>query len=426
MKNLKAFSFLLIIFLILSALSGCVSAESKSVEKQGALGGNSTEKDNTVKGPIKIGVVIPLSGPSAQIGEQVKRGYDLASEKINASGGVKAFGGAKIEFVYSDHTGQPDVGAREAQRLLKDEKVVMLTGSYESGVTMAVAQASERLGVPYLVPYSAGNIITESGFKYTFRTRPPSKVWVETQFNFLKYLNKEKGKNIKKVAALWEDGAWGQGTVKDIKVIGEKQGMEVVADVSFRSGSQDLSTQLTKVKASGADAIIAASYLNDTMKAQQTMASLNYKRPYISIGTTEVHDNFFQLGDLAEGQVGSTAWLPDISEKAAEVGKEFEAKFGNPMNDDAAYAYSAAYIILEALEKSGSIDKSKLTETFKSTEFTSPDANIIPTKEGKITFNENGQADALIMIAQAQKGKWVTVWPSDYASKEFIDSQWSK
>lgn len=426
MKKMKGLSFILTLFLIVALLAGCVSSQPNQEATTEASSNSSSSEQTTVKGPIKIGAVIPLTGASSQIGEQVKKGYELAEEKINANGGVKAFDGAKIEFVYADHTGKPDVGAREAQRLFNDEKVVMLTGSYESGVTMAVAQASERLGVPYLVPYSAGNTITESGFKYTFRTRPPSKVWVEAQYNFLKYLNSDKGKNITKVAALWEDGAWGQGAGKDINTIGADLGMELVTDVSFRSGSQDLSTQLTKIKASGADAILAASYLNDTMKAQQTMESLDFKRPYITIGTTEVHDDFFQLGDLAEGQVGSTAWLPDISEIATSVGQEFKEKYGNSMNDDAAYAYSAAYIILEALEKTGSIDKAKLTETFRTTEFTSPDANIIPTKEGKIKFNEKGQADALIMIAQAQNGEWVTVWPSNYASKEFIDSQWFK
>ncbi|MBU8918847.1 ABC transporter substrate-binding protein [Neobacillus sp. 114] len=427
MRKMKSLITLTILILLLSSLAACVRPESQSSSSKSTDGKSTKVNSNEkIEGPIKVGVVIPLSGPSSQIGEQVKKGYELALEKINASGGVKALNGAKLEFVYADHTGKPDVGAREAQRLVNDEKVVMLTGSYESGVTMAVAQAAERMGVPYLVPYSAGNIITESGFKNTFRTRPPSKVWVETQYEFLKYLNDNFSKNITKVASLWEDGAWGQGTGTDIKEIGKKYGLDIVADVSFRSGSQDLSTQLTKIKSSGANAILAASYLNDTMKAQQTMASLNFQRPYLSIGTTEVHDDFFQLGKLAEGQVGSTAWLPDISEIAKKVGEEFQAKFGNAMNDDAAYAYSASYIIHEALEKSASIDSKQLRDTFATTEFTSPDANIIPTKEGKIKFNEKGQADALIMIGQAQEGKWVTIWPEKYASKKFVDSQWFK
>lgn len=426
MRNVKGLLSTIFIALVM-ILSGCVSTQP-TTSNTGTTGSNSSNSETTTGenvDVVKIGVVIPLTGASSQIGAQVQKGYDLAEEKINAAGGIESLGGAKIEFVYADHTSKPDVGAREAQRLI-DEGVAMITGSYETGVTMSVAQAAERLKVPYLVPYTAGNSITESGFTYTFRTRPPSTVWVTAQYDFLTYLNEEHGKNIKKVAALWEDGAWGQGTGEDIINIGKEKGFEVAADVSFKSNSQDLSPQLTKIKASGAEAILAASYLGDTMKAQQTMSSLNFKRPYMSIGTTEVHDDFFQLGDLAEGQVGSSAWLPDINEKSTEVGKEFEEKFGVPMNDDAAYAYSAAYIILEALEATGSLDKEQLTEVFRTKEFVSEDANIIPTKDGVIKFNEKGQSEGVIIIAQAQDGNWVTVWPQAYASSEFRDGQWTE
>src|SRR5690606_33180832 len=112
------------------------------------------------------------------------------------AGGVA---GEPLKFVFADHQGKPDIGAREAERLVEQENVSALTGSYESGVTLAVAQVAERRRIPYLVPYSAANLITESGLKYTFRTRPPSRLWVDAMYNFLEAAAKQSGKSIDKI-----------------------------------------------------------------------------------------------------------------------------------------------------------------------------------------------------------------------------------
>ena len=149
--------------------------------------------------PMKIGVVIPLSGLTSQVGEKVKTGYLFAEQEINQGGGVN---GEPLQFVFADHQGKPDIGAREAERLIEQEKVVALTGSYESGVTLAVAQGAERRKIPYLVPYSASNRITESGLKYTFRTRPPSRLWVDAMFKYIESAAKQSGKSFQKIGIL--------------------------------------------------------------------------------------------------------------------------------------------------------------------------------------------------------------------------------
>lgn len=402
-------------------LFGCVSNQDNS---QPANGNNDSNTDQ-IDGPIKIGVVIPLSGSSADVGKEIKKGYDFAQEEINSNGGIEALNGAEIEFVYGDHKGDPKEGDKVAQRLLEDEDAVMLTGAYETGVTMQVAQVAERSQVPFLVPYSAGNVITESDFTYTFRTRPKSTKWVEAEYEFLDHLNDKGNMKLSTVGSLWEDGAWGQDTSEDIKELASKYDYDLISDVSFGSDSQSLTTQLTELKSSNADVILGASYLEDTMKVMETMDSLNFKRPYFSIGTTEIHKDFLQLGDLAEGQVGTTSWLPDMTEETKKVNKEFEEEYNEDMNDDAAYAYSASYIMKEALEKAEDINPNQLHETFRNGEFTSEKANIIPTEDDVITFNENGQSEeTLITIGQVQDNKWVTVYPEDYSSKDFSKGQW--
>ena len=372
--------------------------------------------------PTRIGVVIPLSGLTSQVGEKVKAAYQVAEQEINQAGGIN---GEPVQFVFADHQGKPDIGAREAERLVVEEKVVALTGSYESGVTLAVAQVAERRKIPYLVPYSAANRITESGLKYTFRTRPPSRLWVDAMYKYLDTAAKQSGKPIEKIAILAEDGAYGQGTSEDIKKLAAQYGKQVVAVETFRGGAQDLTAQISKIKASGADAVLAASYLNDTMKALQTMNLLQFRRPYMTLGTGEVDVGFFQLGALAEGQVGTTAWLPDIKLKGVpELAQRFKEKSKFEINDDMAYAYSAAYVYKEAAELKKSNDPQVVRDVLASHTFVSDRANLIPRVGGNLKFDENGQANSVILVAQAQGGKWVTIWPEAIASQKGALGQW--
>jgi len=372
--------------------------------------------------PTKVGVVIPLSGLTSQVGDKVKAGYLLAEQEINQAGGIN---GEPIQFVFADHQGKPDVGAREAERLVEQEKVVALTGSYESGVSLAVAQVAERRKIPYLVPYSASNRITESGLKYTFRTRPPSRLWVDAMYKYLDAAAKQSGKSIDKIGILAEDGAYGQGTSEDIKQLAAQYGKQIVATETFRGGAQDLTAQVSKIKAAGADAVLAASYLNDTMKALQTFSLLQYKRPYMTLGTGEVDAGFFQLGELADGQVGTTAWLPDIKLKgAAELGQRIKDKFKIDINDDVAYAYAAAYVLKEAAEVRKSNDPQIVRDVLASHTFVSEQANLVPRVGGNLKFDEKGQANTVILVAQAQGGKWVTIWPESVGSQAPKLGQW--
>ena len=376
----------------------------------------------TAEAVVKVGVVIPLSGLTSQIGDKVKAAYTLAQNEINAAGGIN---GEPLQFVFADHQGEPDIGAREAERLIEQDKVQALTGSYESGVTLAVAQVAERHKIPYLVPYSAADRITESGFKYTFRTRPPSRVWVDAMFEYLATTAAQSGKPFNKVAILSEDGAYGQGIVEDIKQSAAAHGKQIVDSETFHGGAQDLTAQISKIRASGADAVLAASYLDDTMKAVQTMNMLQFRRPYMTIGTGQVDAGFFQLGALAENQVGTTAWLPDMKVAgAADFARRVKDALKIDANDDVAYAYSAAYVYKEAAEVSKSAAPEAVRQALATHTFTSARANLVPHQGSYLKFDAKGQANTIILVAQTQGGKWVTVWPASLAGASNKLGQW--
>ena len=130
---------------------------------------------------IRIGVVLPLSGQFALGGQNVKRGYDLATEDINKNGGVKSLSGAPIELVYADNQGKQEVAIGETERLIQDGKVAAIMGSWHSATTIAGTQAAERLKTPWVIEVSSANIILERGFKYVARVNVKASWYAKLQ-----------------------------------------------------------------------------------------------------------------------------------------------------------------------------------------------------------------------------------------------------
>jgi branched-chain amino acid transport system substrate-binding protein len=145
---------------------------------------------------VKVGNILPLSGPSASVGQQNKNSQDMAIEEINAAGGIKSLGGTKITMLYADSESKPDKGVAEAERLINTEKVNVLTGCWNSAVTYPTTAVAERYGIPFIVPVSVADKITEQGFKTVFRIAAKDSWWTRDQFVFLSDLQKEFNKKI--------------------------------------------------------------------------------------------------------------------------------------------------------------------------------------------------------------------------------------
>ena len=119
---------------------------------------------------VKVGIVLPLTGPLAKFGEIEKKSFDLALKEINASGGIY---GQKLKLIIKDDTGHPEVGRSIAEKLITEDKVVMIGGGYSNSVTIAVAGVCQHHKVPCLVNTGSADKITSSGWSYIFRLNPP-------------------------------------------------------------------------------------------------------------------------------------------------------------------------------------------------------------------------------------------------------------
>lgn len=366
---------------------------------------------------IKIGNIIPLSGPSASVGQQGKNAREMAVEEINASGGIKSLGGAKLEMLYADSESKPERGVSEAERLINTEKVNVLTGCWNSAVTYPTTAVAERYGVPFIVPVSVSDKITEQGFKNVFRIAAKDSWWTRDQFAFLKDMQAEFNTPIKKLAFIYENGDWGKGMATQWKKLAEKDGYEVVLDEPYPSTATDLSPVVQKIRRSRPDVLLLVSNAADAILLTNTLAEYKVRLKAI-VATGGGHaDPFFikAVGKNARHIFDIVEWEADINKPGAkETNAKYKAKYGYNLTGEAVDAYVSMYVIKDALERAASLNKDAIRRALAETNLTSGPGMIVGYDA--VQFDNSGQnshaAPVIVQINDVGKGlERITVWP---------------
>lgn len=386
--------------LLLSALAGIAGLVSESV----------------AQAKVRVGVVLPLSGQFALGGQNVKRGYDMAVEDVNKAGGISALGGAQIELVYADNQGKQDVAIGEAERLIQQEKVSAILGSWHSPTTVAGTQAAERYKTPWIVEVASADVILERGFKYVTRVNVKASWYGAAPVDFLNHLRDDKKQSIKRVAIMYTDDDWGRASIgKGTKDALAKHGYQIAEEIVYPSATQDVTTYINRVKASKADAFIVTSFPNDSILVGRAMEQLSVKIPLV-IGVSAAYalPSFVSnLGPVANNWFIVGGWNPDIP-GAAPLADKYKAKFNVDMNEHATLAYQAVLVLKQALESAKSVDREKINDSLHKLKIQPGPSMVMPYPA--IEFDETGQnPHARELMLQVQSGKVVTVWPEKFA-----------
>lgn len=373
--------------------------------------------------PVRIGAVYPLTGDVAAIGQNIKRGIEFAVQEINDRGGI---GGRPLEIVWGDSQGDPKVGMSEAERLITRERICALLGAYQSAVTEVVSQTAERYRTPFVTAISTANILTTRGYRYFFRLAPTNMTFLKSMIGFVSDYNRDKlGGKLKTAAIVADNTLLGQETLEWGKYWCKEYGIDVISEVLYAKGTPDLTSETLALKSSGADFLIADSYISDCILLVKTMSEQNFK-PVITVGkaTGFIDPTFIpNVGTLSNGITTALEWAPDMI-NGAETNKAFLAKYGIDMNGHSANAYTAVWVLKTAVEQAGSTDRDairqaladiKISKTFPNgpdiilpydeIEFVDVDINGI--KHTNLNYN------AITSVAQIQDGKYITVWPFD-------------
>jgi len=366
---------------------------------------------------VRIGNIIPLSGPSASVGEQGRNAREMAVEEINAAGGIKSLGGAKLEMFYADSESKPEKGVSEAERMINTEKVHLLTGCWNSAVTYPTTAVAERYGIPFVVPVSVADKITEQGFKTVFRIAAKDSWWTRDQFAFLKDIQEEVKTEIKTLAFVYENGDWGKGFAGQWRALAEKNGYKIVLDEPYPSTTTDLSPVVQKIRRARPDALMLVSNAADAILLTNTLADYKVKlKAIIASGGGHADPSFLKAtGSNARYLFDIVEWETDVNKPGVkEINEKFKTRYGYNLAGEAVDAYIAMYVIKDALERAGSLDPVKIREALAKTNLRSGPAMI--ASYDAIEFDATGQnkhaALSIVQINDLGNGlERITVWP---------------
>jgi len=384
---------------------------------------------------IKIGVIYPLTGPAASTGAELKSALELAADIINngakgvpglpfaSGGGLPNLKGAKIKLVFADHQGNPQTGASEAERLISQEKVVALVGSYFSNVTATASQVAERYGVPFLNPESSSATLTQRGFKWFFRTTPHDDLFVHNFFDFLKELEAKKKMKIGTIATFNENTLWGNETTKLEAKLAPDNGYNIVKQVTYPAKSTQLTSEVQTLKAAAPSLVMQSSYLGDALLSMKTYKELGFSPDMILANNAGFTDTEFirTLGKDAEYVITREVWALDLATKnplIREVNALFNARTRSNFTGNSSRTFTGLMVIADAINRAGSTEPEAIRKALVATDIPAS-ALIMPW--GGVKFDQSGQNTlGRGILVQIVGGTYHTVYPFNLATQDVI------
>jgi branched-chain amino acid transport system substrate-binding protein len=379
-------------------------------------------------GEVAVGILFPLSGPNAQVGHDARHAIETAVEIVNnphpeldlplaAGSGLPGLGGAKLRLVVADHQSTPQVGRPEAERLVSEEKVCALVGSYQSGVGAAIAQVAERLEVPYLAAENSAPSLTRRGLRYVFRAAAHDDMFSETMFDLLDEL-KAKGERVESIALFAEDTLFGTDSANMQRRLAGERGYHVVADIKYRANAPSLAEEMRQLKAAGADVLMPSSYTRDGILLVKGIAELGYRPRAILAQNSGFSDPalYQAVGREIVGCITRASFSPELAEKRPAIGHVnalFRERSGSDLSDLSARQFTAAMVLADAINRAGAADGRKIRDALAATDLPG-DRTIMPWK--RVAFDETGQnREADPVLLQWTGDRFSTIFPAALA-----------
>lgn len=318
--------------------------------------------------PIRIGVVTPLSGTYAGIGQQVKWGLDLAARQINAAGGVA---GRPLELIYEDEEANPAVAVQKAEKLFQVNKVDFLTGTVNSGSTLAVGQLAERNNRLIATTVSFADSITgDKCSPNVFRVNARAGMQSAALADWLGGTHPNAN-----VFYLGPDYEMGRSTVAAFKQAAEAKGAKSVGEVFAPLDNKDYSPFFGQMRSARPAVIYTSVAGNDTVRLFSQMAEFGINRNVQVVGAsgTVTSQNLPAIGKAADGFVTGVGYATGIdSPENRKFLAEFEA--ANKAKPDlyGADSYGVLFFYKAAVEKAGSTDTDKVRTAMRGLQWATP------------------------------------------------------
>jgi branched-chain amino acid transport system substrate-binding protein len=384
-------------------------------------------------GTVKIGVIWPLTGNAGAAGQAAKAGAEVVADIVNnahpelgniplaKSAGLPNLGGAKLELIFTDHQGNPSLAQQLATRLITQDKVNALLGSYQSSCSFTATAVAERYGIPFMVGASAAANITGRGFKFVFRGTPIASDYARTYMRFFADMKKE-GKKIGSIAVVNENTDYGTSVANAIVAEAKKANIRVAIRIPYSASTTDVSAQVLQLKQAKPDVVIFISYTSDAILYMRTMKNLNYKPPMVIGDDTGFSDPSFipAVADIAQGAMNRSAWaIGKPGSVTAKINALYKKRTGRDLDDTSARAMQSFFALVDAINRAGSTDPEKIRVALTKTDLKGD--QIMMGYQG-VKFDKTGQNIlAATYLIQLHGKKYDLVWPAKAATAKL---QW--
>src|SRR5271167_366040 len=256
-------------------------------------------------GAFKVGVLLPRSGYQAAIGQDCQRGIDIAPAIF------KELGLPDLTIMNADTETNVEVARARAEKLISDG-AQLLVGAFDSGQSTAIAQVAEQKGVPFVINIAAAPPITEQGYKFVFRNFPTAPMILRDAFIDQLEIFAAVGASPKTAVFMHVNDTFGTAMSKGIGAVMPKFNMpfKIVDEISYDPAARDLSVEISKAKATGADALLMVSRLNDAILLTRELVKQRWTPMAImSMGPGWYEDQYLKtLGKLSDGPLSFAPW----------------------------------------------------------------------------------------------------------------------
>jgi len=381
---------------------------------------------------VKIGMVSPVTGPMADVGQDSRLGAQLAVEAVNAAGGIKSLAGARLELLTADSETKAEVARTEADRLINAGAQIM-TGGFHSAHVATMSLLAQQRRVPYIIDISAADAPTANAAKsvregqqktqYVYRIFTGSATFGRNAVRYMSEIFREAGVSPKRVVLMYSNDLFGKTQTDSFQAAlkSASPGFEVVDVIPYPENAVDLSTEVSRTRAAKPDVLApitrpatAILLLEEVARQRADLMGI------ISPGAPGLYETkqIQALKEKLEYVMDCTVYANYRKPEVQKIAGEY-AKRSNGRNFDAsgAYSYEAIQVIADVLERAASTDPDAVVAAIKKTSF----AGGVTVSTGPVVFNEvgdNPNASTAMLQILGQKPR--VVWPKEVAEQKFV------
>lgn len=363
--------------------------------------------------PITIGTSLPLTGEFSQPGSEAKRGYEVWEKMINENGGLL---GRKVELKVTDDASNQDTVVNDYTRLIKQDKVDLLLGTFSSLLNHPASAVAEKNQMLYVEPAGGDPKIFQRGFKYLFYSQPAlAPRQADVFVDWIKSL--PKAERPKTAAYATQDDPFTRPVIETMRKQLSELGVRTVYSTVYPPDATNFQSVANSIKAKKPDMIAQGAVFEDGIGLVRSLKQLDYSPDLLYQTSAPSNAGQYSSG-VGEANTEGVFYTVSWNESAdTPLNEEFVSQYAKMFDkdtpaEDAADAFAAAQVLQEAVEEVGSLDQKKLADYLRN--------NSVQTILGELNWDQRGATTEKFLLAQWQGGGTHIVAPKDLATTQKV------